>query len=99
MGKSNYGTTENVEIYELHDEHNTRIVSISPSEILNPYKVNIEYHKYLGLWYTVYIAIGKFKRPDENGIMEIEKGIAKLYYNSDLSLYDGELFYNSMNDL
>ena len=51
-----------------------------------------------GLYYELSIAIGHFKKTDKNGFMEIEKGIVKLSYNFDLSLYDAELFYDKLHE-
>jgi len=92
-----YENLEHVEIREINSHsNNTKVISILKSETLTPYRYFIEYDVYQGLWYTVLIAIGKFSKPDNNGIMKIEKGIAKLCYNDDLSLYDGDIFFDSI---
>lgn len=65
---------------------------------MTPFRYKVDYDRFQGLWYTIIIAIGKFKEPNEIGIKKIEKGIVKLYYNDDLSIYDVELFYDSFYD-
>lgn len=94
----NYSNRKKIEINEIDDLENVRTISISKTELFEMFKVIVEYDKYRGLWYTVYIAIGEFTKPDESGIMKVEKAITKLFYNSDLSFYDAELYFDSMND-
>lgn len=94
----NYSNHDKIEIYEVDDPDNARCISISSNEQIHLYKINVEYDKYRGMWYTVYVTLGNFKAPNEVGIMQVEKGIVKLSYNSDLSIYDIELFFDSLYD-
>lgn len=50
--------------------------------------------------FTVIIGIGEFvkgKTPNEFSLFEVEKCLAKLRYNADLSLHDIEFYINEMN--
>ena len=88
---------DKIEIKELSTEKR-KTISINKNELLTPFKYIVEYDKFLGVYYKIYIAIGKFRKTDLHGFMEIEKGIVKLYYNADLSWYDGDLFYDLMHE-
>jgi len=89
---------KNTFLVEIEDEisDKTKKLLLNSEEQLTAFEYFVDYQKGLGVWYKVDIAIGKFRNVDEEGIMAIEKGIVRLYFNSDLSCYDGEIYYNSM---
>ena len=95
--KDEHPNLNHIEVEEL-TSHDVKVISISKDDILTPYQYKALYDIKDGVYYELNIAIGQFKEMDQYGFMEIEKGIVKLYYNSDLSLYKGELFYDKMHE-
>ena len=87
-----------IEIFEKDDSSCKRKISISAFEPLTLFRVIVRYDIYQGLWYKINVAIGKFEKPDKNGIMKIEKGIAELSYNSDMTLYDIDIYYDDIHE-
>jgi len=69
-------------------------ICIKNDEQLTPYRYFVDYDMYDNISFQVLVAIGKFKKPDVNVLKEVEKGIAKLYYNSDFELYSWDMFYD-----
>lgn len=92
------GYNKSFVIHEL-DLSDEKTIEINKSDKLTAFKLNVEYDRYLGLWYEIYFAIEEFIPPYDHGIMEVEKGIAKLYCNADLSAYDLSIYYVSMYEM
>jgi len=65
--------------------------------------ITVLYYKFVkdmyGVCYspiTICVAIGEFVKPDKNGIYHVEKCMAYLYYNYELSLTSVDFFYNKL---
>ena len=78
--------------------HNSKKIVISKSDL-----ITIMYYKSINDVFdisyapvVVGIAIGKFEAPDKAGLYCVEKCLANLNYNDDLSLVSVDFYYNSL---
>lgn len=89
--------TVNVEVYNI-DTTIIKKVTITGKDTItiNSYKSIFIFDT--DFYFELEVAIGEFEKNDENySLFKVEKCIAKLKYNEDLSLYDVDFYITGLN--
>jgi hypothetical protein len=69
---------------------------LSQKDEIHVVKYVVDYDVIAGLHYYLEVAIGKYVEFVDMGFFTVEKCLAKLSYNSDLSFYDVELYVQNL---